>query len=383
MAAAPLVSVAVGAASSVAGIAQKSQQAKAQQAQLDVQATSIEDQRKLNQYQIAEQRRQTEAMAQRERMLNTQAQSLGLIQNEMQASQQAIAQTQAQIANDQQAFMNQQKATARQAQANMQAMEAMQQLQQVAQKGILSQNKTEQEANAIAAQRGLLQGGGASDTQSGQAFLERVMNAVASGVINDTTTFNGEMDDAQKQLAYEQALAQLEQQLGGVGVQSQADAINRAQQLNEIQRAGNATNIGTQTARNNNAVNYEQASKNAMFAIGSAAQDSQASAQLKSVQAQRSAISGPSFADYLGAAGNLGMGLYQSGIFGGGGGASAPSSGYNIMSGVKLTPYAGGYNNGLLSGSLSIGGNSPNTQVGNTYLMHGGANDLLSLRGIG
>jgi hypothetical protein len=374
MAAAPIIGVAVGAASSAASIAQQNRQAQAQRQALAVQAQSVEDQRKLNQLQIAEQRRQAEAMAERERLLSVQAKTMGLISNEMQAAQQSIAQTQAQIAADQQEYMNNQRAIAREAQASLAAMETLKQLQGVVAQSRGEQSKTEQEANAIAAQRLLLQGIGAANTESGKALIDRMINTIADRVTNTTNVFNSGMSDAEKQLAYEKAVAELERQLGSVSNSAQRDALQRAALLNEIQRRGIAQNIDTQSARNLNAIDYDLASKKAMYAIGSAAQDVQASSQQQAIKAQMGAIRGASFADYLGAIGNLGLGLYQSGIF-----QRQPQqqqqSPYSVMSNIRLTPYTGTFDaDGLLSGKLSIGG---------TAGLGVGANDLMSLRNIG
>jgi hypothetical protein len=374
MAAAPIIGVAVGAASSAASIAQQNRQAQAQRQALAVQAQSVEDQRKLNQLQIAEQRRQAEAMAERERLLSVQAKTMGLISNEMQAAQQSIAQTQAQIAADQQEYMNNQRAIAREAQASLAAMETLKQLQGVVAQSRGEQSKTEQEANAIAAQRLLLQGIGAANTESGKALIDRVINTIVDRVTNTTNVFNSGMSDAEKQLAYEKAVAELERQLGSVSNSAQRDALQRAALLNEIQRRGIAQDIETQSARNLNAIDYDLASKKAMYAIGSAAQDVQASSQQQAIKAQMGAIRGASFADYLGAIGNLGLGLYQSGIF-----QRQPQpqqqSPYSVMSNIRLTPYTGTFDaDGLLSGKLSIGG---------TAGLGVGANDLMSLRNIG
>jgi hypothetical protein len=374
MAAAPIIGVAVGAASSAASIAQQNRQAQAQRQALAVQAQSVEDQRKLNQLQIAEQRRQAEAMAERERLLSVQAKTMGLISNEMQAAQQSIAQTQAQIAADQQEYMNNQRAIAREAQASLAAMETLKQLQGVVAQSRGEQSKTEQEANAIAAQRLLLQGIGAANTESGKALIDRMINTIADRVTNTTNVFNSGMSDAEKQLAYEKAVAELERQLGSVSNSAQRDALQRAALLNEIQRRGIAQDIETQSARNLNAIDYDLASKKAMYAIGSAAQDVQASSQQQAIKAQMGAIRGASFADYLGAIGNLGLGLYQSGIF-----QRQPQpqqqSPYSVMSNIRLTPYTGTFDaDGLLSGKLSIGG---------TAGLGVGANDLMSLRNIG
>jgi hypothetical protein len=374
MAAAPIIGVAVGAASSAASIAQQNRQAQAQRQALAVQAQSVEDQRKLNQLQIAEQRRQAEAMAERERLLSVQAKTMGLISNEMQAAQQSIAQTQAQIAADQQEYMNNQRAIAREAQASLAAMETLKQLQGVVAQSRGEQSKTEQEANAIAAQRLLLQGIGAANTESGKALIDRMINTIADRVTNTTNVFNSGMSDAEKQLAYEKTVAELERQLGSVSNSAQRDALQRAALLNEIQRRGIAQNIDTQSARNLNAIDYDLASKKAMYAIGSAAQDVQASSQQQAIKAQMGAIRGASFADYLGAIGNLGLGLYQSGIF-----QRQPQqqqqSPYSVMSNIRLTPYTGTFDaDGLLSGKLSIGG---------TAGLGVGANDLMSLRNIG
>ena len=385
MAASPLVGVAVGAASSVAGIASKNKQAKAQQQQLDAQATNIRDQQILSEYQIKEQRRQVDAMAERERLLGLQQQTLGLAANEMQAQQQRIAQTQAQVAQDQAVFMNNQRAVAKQAAANMQAAETMKQLQQLTQRSSAEGTKTEQEANAIQAQRMLLQGAGSADTQAGQALLERIMNAVASGSINNTSVFNSEMDDAQAQLAYEQAMSELEFKLGTVGASQQGYNLSAAEQLNEIQRVGNTNNINTQTGRNQNALDYATASKRAQLNLASASNKTQSKAALSGVEAQRSSIQGASFADYLGAAGNLGMSLYQSGLFRGG--ASTPAASpqaYSIMSNTRLPAYQGGFNDGILSGQLRLGtsGFGVEPPYPPSWNMPG-ANDMMGFRGIG
>lgn len=376
MAAAPLVGVAVGAAQSISGMASASKQRAEQQRQLDIQAQSVKDQKVLSEYQINEQLRQVDAMGERERMLGLQAQSIGLIQNEMQAAQQGIAQTQAQIANDQQSFMNNQRAVAREAAAQLQAAEVMSQLQQVSQRSIQEGAKTEQEANAIAAQRMLLQGAGSTDTQSGQAFLERVMNAVASGAINSTSLFNSEMDDAQRQLAYEQLMAQLEQGMGQSGVDLQTQLLGDAARMNEVQRQGNAQNINTQTARNNSALDYETASQRGQLNLARAGNSTNAQAQLSSISSARSAIPGPGFADMLGAVGNLGMSLYQSGIFSRQPSAAAVSpmaSPSGILSGVSL-PAFNNQADGLFRQGLPTNHVLPSAQP--VYSLPG-ANDLM------
>lgn len=356
MAAAPIVSTAVGAVSSVSGILGKSKQAAAQEAQIEAQRVGLRDQQTLNAIGIKEQERQVNAAAQREQLLGLQAQTLGLIQNDMQAKQQDIAGVQASIQNDQAAFLNSQRAAQKEAAANIAAAEALKQVQQVSDKGVATTAKIGDEAAGIMAQRLQSQGAGSMNTQSGDALLERVMNALAESGVSTQSLFNGEMDDTQRQLLYETVTAGLEEQLGGVAVKQTAQNIATGSTLNDIQRRANATNINTQTARNTNALDYETAAKRGNLNLQAASNKAQTGSQMSSLNAQSSAISRPGFADYLGAGANLGMSLYQSGIFRGGGAASPTPNAqpYSIMSGggYNLSPFSGDTTaSGLLSGA--------------------------------
>jgi len=371
VAAAPIIGVAVGAASTVSSIAQRNREARAQREQIQAQRVALNDQRIINEYTVNEQRRQTEASYQRERELAEQARTLGLLQNEMQAAQQQIAQTQAQIMNDQAAFVNKQRELAREAQANIQATETLRQLNEAEAKKRAEDAKLIDEADAIALQRSFLQGNG-GDTASKAALYERAANALASNAIEGTSLFNNEQDDAARQLAYEKAVASLERQLGDVGVLSQRDAIQRGALLNEIQRKANAADINTQTERNLSALDYARASKNALYSIGQLSSNAQLDAQSRALKAQRRMTRGSTFGDWLGAFGNLGLSLYQTGIFN-----TKPASPYRIMDSVRLTPYdAGILSTPSLDGTLGI--DTPPFQY-----LYPGANDATYLRNIG
>jgi len=344
----------VGAVSSVSGIIGKSKQAKAQEAQIEAQRVGLRDQQTLNAASIAEQRRQIDAASTRERLLGLQAQALGTIQNEMQSKQQEIGLVQASIQNDQAEFLNIQRAQQKEAQANIAATEQLKQIQQLSNKGIQTTDRIDTEAGGMLSQRIANTGAGGMESQSNTMFLERVMNAIADSGIDTQSIFNSEMDDKDRQLLYETVVAGMEKRLGGVGI-AQTDAnIASGSRLNEIQRAGNAQNINNQTARNFNALDYETASKLGNLNLQLASNKSQTSSQLAGLDAQSSAIQRPGFADLLGAGANLGMSLYQSGIFGRGGGNTAPAPNaqpYSIMSGYNLSPFSGDTASGLLSGS--------------------------------
>ena len=357
MAAAPIIGTAVGAVSSVSGILGKSKQAAAQEAQIQAQRVGLRDQATLNEASIAEQRRQVNAAAMREQLLGLQAQTLGMVQNDMQAKQQDIAGIQATIQNDQASFLNMQRSAQKEAVANIAATEQLKQLQQISDKGAATTTKIGDEAAGITAQRLQSQGAGSMDTQSGDVLLERVMNALAESGVSTQSLFSGEMDDQAKQLLYETVTAGLEEKLGGVATNQNAKNISAGSTLNELQRLANAQNINTQTARNTNALDYETASKRGNLNLQSASNTAQTGSQMASLKAQSSAISKPGFADFLGAGANLGMSLYQSGIFGKGGASSSTPNPqpYSIMQGgaYNVTPFSGGTASGLLSGAGS------------------------------
>lgn len=348
----------VGGVSSVSGILSKSKQARAQEAQIEAQRVGLRDQQTLNAIQIDEQRRQVNAAAERERLMGLQAQTLGMIQNDMQAKQQSIAAVQASIQNDQAAFLTSQKAAQKEAAANIAAQEQLKQLQTLATKGDATTQKLVGEGAQIAAQRMSAQGARAGDTQSGIALLERVLSAVGDGTSEVQSLFNGEMDNTQRQLLYETVTAGLEQQLGQQGVAQNAYNIDAGLRLNELQRAGNAQNINTQAARNTNARQYETASQNANMNLQLASNKSQTSAQLAGLNAQSQAISRPGFADILGAGANLGMSLYQSGVFSGGSGSGSATktnaAPYSVFGGggYNMSPFSG-QATGILSGAGS------------------------------
>jgi len=359
MAAMPIIGAAVGAVSSVSGILGKSSQARAQEAQIEAQRVGLRDQQLLNEHSITEQRRQIDAAANREQLLGLQAQTLGMVQNDMQATQQGISNVQSQIQTDQAAFLNSQRAAQKEAVANLASAETLKQLQAVSGKNVGNTQKIAAEASGIQANKLASGTGGASVTND--VLLERIMNALADGAIDTQSVFGGEMDDATKQLLYETVTAGLEKSLGDVAVAQSRSNEAAGGKLNEMQRRANATNINTQTARNTNARDFETASKRGNLNLQLASNKSQTSSQLAGLNAQSSAIQRPGFSDLLGAGANLGMSLYQSGIFSKGGGVSAPPGGgsapYSIMSGggYNMSPFSGGTASGLLS---SAGGSA-------------------------